>query len=259
MLNFKTVNILFLLATAILIAAGFIISFSFSLPAFVLLILIYISSLVYGSAAIGSGFFIKAICSIETDEKKIAITFDDGPVKEITPLLLDFLNEQKIKATFFCIGSRIKGNENILKRIDSESHLLGNHSFSHSSWFDLYSSKRMIEELKKTEDAIQKNIQKKVKLFRPPYGVTNPNLKKAFEEMDYTVIGWNVRSFDTMGKPNGKILKRISRKIKPGSIILFHDSNQNIIPLLKDFITYTTQNNYQIIRLDELLNIKAYE
>jgi len=259
MLNFRTTNILFLLATAVLIAAGFFISFSFSLPAFVLLILVYASSLVYGSAAIGSGFFIKAICSKKTQEKKIAITFDDGPVKKITPMLLDFLYEQKIKATFFCIGNRVNGNEDILKRIDSEGHLLGNHSFLHASAFDLYSSKKMVEELKKTEDAIKQTIHKKVKLFRPPYGVTNPNLKKAVEEMDYTVIGWNVRSFDTMGKSNGKILKRISRKIKPGSIILFHDSNQNIIPLLKDFINYTTQNHYQIIRLDELLNIKAYE
>jgi len=257
MLNLKTTTISFLLLSGGLIIINLFIPVSFII--YIILILVYISLLFYGSANIDSGFYIKAQCLQKIKEKKIAITFDDGPNKEITPLLLDFLNEQKIKATFFCIGNRINNNEDILKRIDLENHLIGNHSFSHSSCFDLYSSKRMIEELKKTENIIKQSIHKKVKLFRPPYGVTNPNLKKAVEEMKYTVIGWNVRSFDTMKKTNKEILKRISKKIKPGSIILFHDSNQNIIPLLKDFIEYTTQNNYQIIRLDELLNIKVYE
>ena len=90
----------------------------------------------------GSNFFIKIVCSAKTDKKEIAISFDDGPAANYTPEILQILKQENIKATFFCIGNRIAGNENILKQIKEEGHIIGNHSYSHHFWFDMYLIKK---------------------------------------------------------------------------------------------------------------------
>ncbi len=250
MLNIKTTNILFIiLFLALCILRCFIFV---NIIFFILLLVEYLLLLIYGSIFINSNFYIKTICSITNDNKEIAITFDDGPVKEITPLILDVLKEFDIKAAFFCIGNNIVNNKSILKQIDNEGHIIGNHSFSHSNYFDFFSSKKMTEELIKTEDIIFQTIGKKVTYFRPPYGVTNPALKKAVNKMNYTVIGWSLRSFDTKYKDPAKILSRVTKKLKSGDIILFHDINPEIINVLRSFIKYALSNNYKFVRLDKL-------
>ena len=251
MLNIKTTTVAFITLLLILSILSCFISISFIF--FVLIIALYVMVLAYGSYFINSHFYIRTICSKKNNNKEIAITFDDGPVKEITPLILDVLKEFDIKAAFFCIGNRIVDNESILKQINNEGHIIGNHSYSHSCYFDFFSSKRMTEELIKTEDIIFQTIGEKVKYFRPPYGVTNPALKKAVNKMNYTAIGWSLRSLDTKNKDYRKILNRVIRKLKPGDIILFHDVNPEIINVLRNFIKYALSNNYKIVRLDKLI------
>ncbi len=235
----------------------FLISISFIF--FALLIFVYILILIYGSFYINSNFYIKTICSKPNNNKEIAITFDDGPVKEISPLILDLLKEFEIKAAFFCIGKQIAQNKEILERINMEGHIVGNHSYSHSNYFDFFSSKKMSEELLKTEDVIYQTIGKKVKFFRPPYGVTNPALKKAVDKMKYTAIGWSLRSLDTKNKNYKNILAKVKRKLSSGDIILFHDLNPEIIKVLRSFFEYALSNNYKFVRLDKFLNTDAYE
>ncbi len=251
MLNIKTTNILFIiLFLALCILRCFIFV---NIIFFILLLVEYLLLLIYGSVFINSNFYIKTICSKTNNNNEIAITFDDGPVKEITPLILDVLKEFDVKAAFFCIGNNIINNKSILKQIDNEGHIIGNHSFSHSNYFDFFSSKKMTEELIKTEDIIFQTIGKKVTYFRPPYGVTNPALKKAVNKMNYTVIGWSLRSFDTKYKDPAKILSRVTKKLKSGDIILFHDINPEIINVLRNFIKYALSNNYKFVRLDKLI------
>ena len=98
----------------------------------------------------------------------------------------------------FCIGNNVASNSELLREIDKRGHLIGNHSWSHERWFDLYPSEKMKEEIEKTNKAIFETIGKKTRLFRPPYGVTNPSLKKALKSFDFYNIGWNIRSFDTI-------------------------------------------------------------
>ena len=145
-------------------------------------------------------FFYKVICSANTDQKEIAISFDDGPASNYTPEILQLLKQDNVKAAFFCIGNRIAGNESIIAKIKEEGHIIGNHSYSHHFWFDLFSSKKMLDDLKKMDQEIERVIGLQPKLFRPPYGVTNPNLKKAIIKGDYTPVGWSVRSMDTVIK-----------------------------------------------------------
>lgn len=254
-MNFKSISLFFLCLLLVLICINLYISIGFWVYLF--LVILYIGIIAYGAASIRSNFFIKSICSIETEEKAIAITFDDGPT-ENTALILDVLKSYNIKATFFCIGEQIEKNSDIFKRIDAEGHLIGNHSYSHHLWFDFFSANRMMAEFQKTDSIIEKLISKKIKFFRPPYGVTNPTLKKAVIKMNYTTIGWSLKSFDTVKKDKQDLLLGLKKKLKKGDIVLFHDNQKITSEVLKDFLDFALQNNFKIHALDKLLNIQAY-
>ncbi len=256
MLNFRNTNIFFILLIAILIG----VHVKFGLPYFIyfLILLTYSLILFWGCYYVGSNFFIRIICKAETDKKEIAISFDDGPVISFTPAILDILNTENVKATFFCIGRRIAGNENILQQVHAGGHIIGNHSFSHHFWFDMYSAKKMKEDLAQMDAAMEKVIGLKPKLFRPPYGVTNPNLKKAIVKGGYTPVGWSVRSMDTIIKDEKKLLNKINAGIKPGAVFLFHDTCAVSLKTLPAFIKEVKKRGYNIVPLDKLLHLQPY-
>jgi peptidoglycan/xylan/chitin deacetylase (PgdA/CDA1 family) len=257
MFTFRTTTLiffLFLLLMNILMFAGVTIHFL----CYILLITGYLTVSVTASFYICSGFHMKALCHGKTEQKVIAITYDDGPHPENTPEILDVL-KANAKATFFCIGSKVQGNEALLKRIDDEGHLIGTHSYTHSYWFDLYSPTRMKNELTKSEKVLFEIIGKKPLLFRPPYGVINPMLKKALGSFSYQVIGYSNRSLDTVTKDEKKTLERLIRKLQPGDIVLLHESVPYAASLLKKFLYQIAEKGYIVIGLDELLNIQPYE
>ena len=257
MFTFRTTTFiffLFLILMNILMFTGVPIHFLY----YILLVTGYLTVSVTASFFVCSGFHMKALCSRKTEQKIIAITYDDGPDRENTPEILDVLKD-RAKATFFCIGNKARGNEALLKRIDDEGHLIGTHSYSHSNWFDLYSSKRMKNEFTKSEDVLLEIIGKKPLLFRPPYGVINPMLKKALGSFSYQVIGYSNRSLDTVTKDEKKTLDRLIRKLRPGDIVLLHDSVPYAASLLKKFLYRIAEKGYIVIGLDELLNIQPYE
>jgi peptidoglycan/xylan/chitin deacetylase (PgdA/CDA1 family) len=171
---------------------------------------------------------------------------------------LQLLKQDNIKATFFCIGNRIAGNENIIKKIKEEGHIIGNHSYSHHFWFDIFSSKKMLDDLKKMDLETEKITGLVPKLFRPPYGVTNPNLKKAIIKGNYTPVGWSVRSMDTVIRNEKKLLDKIKRSLKPGAVFLFHDTSKTTVSILPEFIREVKNKGYHIIPLDKLLHLIPY-
>ncbi|MBI4646961.1 MAG: polysaccharide deacetylase family protein [Bacteroidia bacterium] len=252
MLKFRTTNIFLVAALLILVVVFFFHHFHlfyFLIPATIYLILLF-----YGSFHVRSGFYMDIICSGNFHNNEIAITFDDGPQNNITPAVLDVLNKNNIKAGFFCIGKKITGNEDIIKRIVNQGHLIGNHTWSHSVFIDFYSAKRILREIKQTEDLIFKITNQRTKFFRPPYGVTNPSVRKAVEIGKYRAVGWNVRSLDTHHwKKPGRIVNRVIKKLKPGSIILFHDTNSDSPVILEKFIRYVLSKGFTIVQLDKLI------
>ena len=256
MLNFRNTNIFFISLLIVLIG----VDTSHSLPVYIYPLLVVFYSLVifYGCYYVGSSFFIKIICSAATDKKEIAISFDDGPAVNHTPKILRLLQQENIKATFFCIGNRIAGNENILKQIKEDGHIIGNHSYSPHFWFDMFSSKKMLQDMKAMDDELKRVTGLQPRLFRPPYGVTNPNLKKAIINGNYIPVGWSVRSMDTVIKEEEKLLKKINRSIKPGAVFLFHDTSKTTLNVLPAFIKEVKNRGYNIIPLDKLLHLNPY-
>ena len=256
MLNFRNTNIFFIVLLAILI--GIYIQYGLPIYAYCLLLIVYSLIVFWGCYNVGSNFFIKIVCKAETDKKEIAISFDDGPAVNYTPAILQVLNNENVKATFFCIGNRIAGNENILKQIHADGHIIGNHSYSHHFWFDLYSAKKMQEDLKQMDAETERVTGLKPKLFRPPYGVTNPNVKKAIINGGYTPVGWSVRSMDTVMKDEKKLLAKINGGIQPGAVFLFHDTGKITLNILPYFIQEVKKRGYNIVPLDKLLDLQAY-
>lgn len=256
MLNFRNTNIVFF----ILLAAGIGIYIRYGFPFyfFFLLLIAYCLIVFWGCYYIGSGFFIKIVCKANTANKEIAISFDDGPAASFTPGILQVLKDENVKAAFFCIGNRISGNEEIIKQIYAEGHIIGNHSHSHHFWFDLYSAKKMKEDLDLMDSEIEKVTGFKPKLFRPPYGVTNPNVKKAIIKGGYTPVGWSVRSMDTVIRDERKLLNRIKAGIQPGAVFLFHDTCNITLQVLPAFIQEVKKRGYQVVPLDKFLDLQAY-
>lgn len=207
--------------------------------------------LVYASVDIRSGVYVKTISRLPADEKILALTFDDGPHPEITPLILAILKKYNIQATFFCIGKNIEKNKSLAYRIINEGHLIGNHTDNHLFAFPFYSSKRMKTEI----DACWNQIVSigspdSPRLFRPPFGITNPTLRKALKNSGYSVIGWNIRSLDTIIRNPEAVVRRVTKRIKPGSILLFHDSKAHTPEIIERVIIFALEKGYNFVRIE---------
>ena len=189
---------------------------------------------------------------------EMAISFDDGPATAYTPEILRVLSEHQVQAAFFCIGSRIAGNEQLLTAIRDQGHLIGNHSYSHHALFDLLSSKAMLADLQLMDQQTEQVTALRPRLFRPPYGVTNPALKKAIVQGQYIPVGWSIRSLDTVTRDEQKLLQKVTRALAPGAIILFHDTSKTTLAILPEFLKEVARKGYRIVRLDKMLNLEAY-
>ena len=213
---------------------------------------IFSAVIVWGSFDITLAYFVDSILNKRTKIKEVALTFDDGPT-EFTPKFLDLLKENNIKATFFCIGKQIEKYPETFQRIIAEGHSIGNHTFSHSNNTGFLSSSRMVEEIEKCDDAIFKIGNIKTNLYRPPFGITNPNIAKAIKKTNKKSIGWNVRSLDTVIEDEKKIYNKITKNLKKGSIILLHDTSEKTYNVLVELLLFLEREKYSTFTIDSII------
>jgi len=196
------------------------------------------------------------ICRGSPSKKRAALTFDDGPDPRSTPQLLDWLRAEKIPAAFFCIGKKVEAHPELAAQIVRDGHLLENHSYAHSNFTNFYSTARLQAELALTQAAIQKISGVAPAYFRPPVGLSNPNTFRAAKNLNLQVIGWTIRSLDTVIADPQKIVARITRGLRPGAIILLHDGNipaEKLLATVKSSLDSLRRLGYETVRLDELL------
>lgn len=151
----------------------------------------------------------------------VYLTFDDGPIPEITEWVLNELKKHHVKATFFCIGENIDKHPKIFEKIIGDGHSVGNHTYNHLNGWKT-STEEYLENTKLCEASIS-NLQSKI--FRPPYGKLKASQSRKLQELGYKIIMWDVLSADfdtTISKE--QCLDNVLSNIKPGSIIVFHDS-----------------------------------
>lgn len=230
----------------------FIYAFQGSFWVYLFCFLMFCFVVIWGSFDIQLGYFVDSITHKRTKLKEVALTFDDGPT-EFTPKFLDLLKENQIKATFFCIGKQIEKYPDTFQRIISEGHSLGNHTYSHSNNTGFLSTSKMIEEIEKCDDVIFEIGNIKTNLYRPPFGVTNPNISKAIKKKHKVSIGWNVRSLDTVTTDEKKIYRNVTRNLKKGSIILLHDTSEKTYHVLENLLLFLKDKEYSVFTVDTLI------
>jgi len=193
----------------------------------------------------------------QKNKKVVALTFDDGPNPSTTTQALDTLAKYNVKATFFVLGKNIAGNEDLLKRMKSEGHVVGNHSWDHPvlSKLTLEDAKKQITD---TEDALTKVLGSSSKLMRPPYGAITDDIRNS---LNLSFIMWNVDSLDWKSKNETAILTEIQHQVRNGSIVLMHDIHGATVNALPKIIEYLKDQGYTFVTVPELLNsrLKAHE
>jgi peptidoglycan/xylan/chitin deacetylase (PgdA/CDA1 family) len=172
--------------------------------------------------------------------------------------VLELLKKHEAKATFFCVGKQIESYPEIFKKIIAQGHTVGNHTYSHDNWYGFFSTKKVVSDLKKTSDLVKKRYNLQLKLYRPAFGVSNPNIKKAIDQLDLTAIGWNKRSLDTTSLSSEKIISRITNQLKKGDIVLLHDTSDKSLVVLEQLLLFLQKENLKSVTIDTLFNISPY-
>lgn len=164
---------------------------------------------------------------VNTHEKKLYLTFDDGPIPEVTPFMLDELKKWNAKATFFCIGKNMAANPGIYRRIIEEGHSTGNHTYDHLNGWNT-SDEEYFENIDKCEQMLLNSLRTSdfglPTLFRPPYGKLKPSQYSKLKSK-YRIVMWDVLSYDfDLTLSREKVLDNVLKNADPGSIIVMHDS-----------------------------------
>jgi len=192
--------------------------------------------------------------------KTVALTFDDGPDKRVTPQVLQILAKYKVPASFFLVGNYVKKYPKVVKQIVEEGHLVLNHSTTHQSY--LKKSKAWLKrDLLTTEEAIYKVIGKRPAMFRPPYGDIDSQMIEVIQSNAYKHIIWSYDTLDWTGASVDTIAQGLVQQVRPGEIILMHSrpGAENTVKALPFIIQKLRERGYQLVKLDQMLGVQAYK
>ena len=195
-----------------------------------LVVITFVSVLTYGIFEVRFNYFLSSQHKVSSE--KLVLSFDDGP-NNSTRTILNILNKHDVGAIFFLIGKNIENNQELLKDLQDGGFVLGNHSYTHSNRFAFMTTNRIIQELHKTEHLLGGSS---IRLFRPPFGITSPQINRAIKRLNLKSIGWSLRSLDTIINDKDKLVSKIMRKSKGGDIILLHDAGKCTSSCLEQII-----------------------
>jgi peptidoglycan/xylan/chitin deacetylase (PgdA/CDA1 family) len=191
--------------------------------------------------------FPSLLTRIPVIDKTVFLTFDDGPIPEVTPRILNILAEYNAKATFFCLGKNVEKNQEIFESIKNAGHSIGNHSFDHKNGWKT-KNQTYFDNIEKAGNLIKSN------LFRPPYGKIMPSHIK-FIKLRYKIVMWNILSGDfDPDISKEKCVENVMKNVKPGSIIVFHDSikaKEKVLYALPVILEELSEDGYRFERISE--------
>lgn len=192
------------------------------------------------------------IYSVETKEKRVALTFDIGWGDEYIPSILKVLDDNNVKATFFILGTWVDKYPNRVKEIDTKGHEIGNHSNNHI-YFTRLTKSKIKEEVFTASSKIKKITGKETKLMRVPYGDYNSEVIKAIEETGHYCIQWDVDPIDWRTISHQQIEKTVISKTRNGSIILLHNSSMETVKALDTIIKELKNKGYEFVKVSDLI------
>ena len=193
-------------------------------------------------------------------QKVIALTFDDGPWPGSTAQLLDILQKNHIKGTFFVIGQNVKNYPGLLKQEIAQGHVIGNHTWHH--WYQFLNPQAAAYEIDHTADIIYQTTGLKTNLFRPPGGIMHNGVVDYAKNSKYAIILWSSDSVDYSRPAVPKLIRNVFRKAKPGGIVLMHDGGGNrskTVQALPEIISSFRKQGYRFVTIPELLKLQAQD
>lgn len=203
----------------------------------------------------------EVVWEVPTDEKVIALTFDDGPDPEDTPQILELLKQYEAKATFFIVGNKAEAYPELVSREIAEGHELANHTYHHTYFNRSFPENKISEEIRRAEEIIFKASGQKSHLFRPPGGYYNEALVQTARKAGYTVVMWswhiNTRDWATPGV--SKITSTVLNNVKNGDIVLLHDwveGKTQTVDALKQILPELKNRGYRFVTISELLTYR---
>ena len=179
----------------------------------------------------------------------VALTFDDGPSARYTPLLLDGLKERGAHATFFLIGKNMEGNEDLVRRIIKEGHIIGNHTYNHVTLRNLPASKAR-EEILKTNNRIYEITGIYPTLVRPPFGEWQKNLELSVSMLP---VMWDIDTLDWKTKNVQTSVSIVEKQLRDGAIILMHDGYASSVEAALEIVDMVLEKGYRLVTVDHLL------
>ncbi len=222
--------------------------------------------------ASAQGIFVREAQAIDTPqtpvEKKVALTFDDGPYGEPTKQILAILKKEQVHATFFVMGENVEKYPDIAKEIVDDGNVIANHSYDHPKNMTSEPTKKFDSELILTENAIYTATNKLPDLFRAPYGKTSAPLLKKLHNEKYLLVPWTLDTLDWNfpKSPASVIVKRVESEVRSNDIILMHDGRDtkigyprdNIVEALPIVIENLKKEGYTFVTVDQLIGKSAY-
>lgn len=179
----------------------------------------------------------------------VALTFDDGPSKKYTPVLLEGLRERHVVASFFLMGKNIPGNEELLKQMQKDGHLIGNHTYNHIQ-LDKVTMEKAREEIEKTSNAIYRVTGCYPVYIRPPFGAWRKDLDLAVTMFP---VFWDVDTLDWKSKNVASVLSIVKKNAGDGKIILMHDGYGTSVEAALKIVDMLTEKGYEFVTVDRLL------
>lgn len=194
------------------------------------------------------------------DKRKIALTFDDGPDEMVTQGIIDILENYQVKGNFFFLGSKVKEYPQVVHNAYENGHLIFSHSYHHTDLSTL-SNEEVKAEIDLAGKAIMEVIGKEPAIIRPPYGATNEQVVKISQQKGYSIVLWSIDTLDWSQKEAENIVHNVTSNIRNGDIILMHsnEDKSETIEALPLIIEALQELNFEIVDLEELLGIKAYQ
>jgi peptidoglycan-N-acetylglucosamine deacetylase len=155
----------------------------------------------------------------------VAITLDDGPDPEVTPAVLDLLEQHQARATFFCVGERVAAHPLLARQIVGRRHEIGNHSYHHSHGFSLLGPTALRADIERAQHTLLTATGSTARLFRAPAGLRNPFLEPVLARLNLQLVSWTRRGFDTVSADAARVLGRLTHQLGAGDILLLHDGH----------------------------------
>ncbi|MBE5819665.1 MAG: deacetylase [Clostridiales bacterium] len=197
------------------------------------------------------------IYSVDTEESKVALTINCAWSAEDVDLILETLNNNQVKCTFFMVGEWVGKNQEAVKKIFDNGHEIANHSYSHPHVNNLSYDKN-VEEINKCNNLIEKVTGQRPTLYRGPYGEYNDTVIQAATDANNKTIQWSIDSLDWQGLTGEQMWARISEKLENGSIILMHNGTENTALSLDMLIKNIKGKGYKLVTVSDLIYQEDY-